>query len=65
LSERFSRPHASCGSDLTLRVGPFSGLFRLLLSSEAPLVARYRLPFGLTVVALARKPDRTCQVSGT
>jgi len=27
-----------------------------VLSSEAPLIARHSLPFGLTVVALARKP---------
>jgi SAM-dependent methyltransferase len=65
LSERFFPAQVSSGSDLTLRLGPFNGLFRVVLSSEAPLTARYRLPFGLTVVALARKPDQPHQVSRT
>ena len=54
LSERIIPPQP--GSDLTLGTGPFNGLLSAVLSSEAPLVARHRLPFGLTVVALARKP---------
>jgi ubiquinone/menaquinone biosynthesis C-methylase UbiE len=53
-SERLFPPQN--GSDLTLSLGSFDGLLRVALSSEAPLVARYGLPFGLTVVALARKP---------
>jgi SAM-dependent methyltransferase len=53
-SERFFP--SQNGSDLTLGMGPFDGLFRVVLSSEAPLVARRAFPFGLTVVALARKP---------
>ncbi len=53
LSERFFPPQN--GSDLTLGMGLFNGLFRLVLASEAPLIARHKLPFGLTVVAIARK----------
>jgi SAM-dependent methyltransferase len=53
-SERFFPPQN--GSDLTLGIGPFDGLLRVVLSSEAPRVARSGFPFGLTVVALARKP---------
>jgi SAM-dependent methyltransferase len=55
LTERFFPSQAQRGSDLTLGMGPFNGLLSAVLSSEAPLVARHRLPFGLTVVALARK----------
>jgi len=54
LSERLFPPQN--GSDLTLGMGPFDGLLRVVLASEAPLVARSGLPFGLTVVALAHKP---------
>lgn len=53
LSERFFPPQN--GSDLTLGMGPFNGPLRIVLSSEAPLVARFGFPFGLTVVALARR----------
>jgi ubiquinone/menaquinone biosynthesis C-methylase UbiE len=53
-SERFFPPQN--GSDLTLGMGPFDGFLRVVLSSEAPRVARSGFPFGLTVVALARKP---------
>jgi SAM-dependent methyltransferase len=53
-SERFFPPQK--GSDLTIGLGPFNGLLRIVLSAEAPLVARHGFPFGLTVVALARKP---------
>jgi hypothetical protein len=56
LTERFFPPHARLGSDRTLGMGPFNGLLSAGLSSEAPLVAWHRLPFGSTVVALARKP---------
>ena len=54
LSERLLP--AQDGSDLTLGMGPFNGLLRCVLAAEAPFVARYGLPFGLTIVALARKP---------
>lgn len=55
LSERFIARHQT-GSDLTLDPGPFNRLLRGILSAEAPLVRSVGLPFGLTVVALARKP---------
>jgi SAM-dependent methyltransferase len=52
-SERFlPRQH---GSDLTLNPGTTNGLLRAVLSAEAPLVKSSGLPFGLTVIALARK----------
>ena len=53
LSERVLPPQA--GSDLTLNTGALNGVLRALLGLEAPLVARTRLPFGLTLVALGRK----------
>jgi SAM-dependent methyltransferase len=45
------------GSDLTLDPGPFNGTLRAILSAEAPLIRSVGLPFGLTVVALARKNE--------
>jgi len=54
LSERFM-PSKQPGSDLTLGAGILNTPLRLILSLEAPCVARTGLPFGLTVVALARK----------
>jgi SAM-dependent methyltransferase len=54
LSERLFSPNQT-GSDLTLDPGPMNGVLRSILSAEAPLVSRVGLPFGLTVVALARK----------
>jgi len=50
-------PGRQSGSDLTLGVGILNAPLRWILSLEAPLVARTRLPFGLTVVALAHKRD--------
>ncbi len=52
-SERFLPQQQ--GSDLTLNPGPTNGLFRAVLSAEAPLIKSRGLPFGLTVTALARK----------
>ncbi len=43
-------------SDLTLNVGPLNGLLEAVLLVEARLIARQRLPFGLTVIAIGRKP---------
>ena len=54
LSERLFSPQQT-GSDLTLDPGPMNGVLRSILSAEAPLISRRGLPFGLTVVALARK----------
>lgn len=48
-------PPKNAGSDLTLNVGPLNSPLQWLLSAEAPLVATIGLPFGLTVVAVARK----------
>ena len=56
LSERLWPPKAA-GSDLTLGVGPLNGALQAILSAEAPLIARMGLPFGLTVIAVARKPQ--------
>jgi len=44
------------GSDLTLGVGSMNGILQGILSAEASLIAGIGLPFGLTVVAVARKP---------
>ncbi|HTP09690.1 MAG TPA: class I SAM-dependent methyltransferase, partial [Anaerolineae bacterium] len=54
LSERLLAPHQT-GSDLTLESGPLNGVLRAILSSEAALLDGHNLPFGLTVVAVARK----------
>jgi SAM-dependent methyltransferase len=43
-------------SDLTIGTGMFNRPLGAILAAEAPLVARTGLPFGLTVVALGRKP---------
>lgn len=57
LSERILSPQQT-GSDLTLDPGSLNGVFRSILSAEAPLVSGVGLPFGLTVVALAQKDAR-------
>lgn len=43
-------------SDLGVTLGAFNAPLAVLLASEAPWVARARLPFGLTLIALARRP---------
>jgi SAM-dependent methyltransferase len=53
LAERFSPPQSR--SDLTIDTGPFNAVLRAVLAAEAPLVAGCGLPYGLTIVALARK----------
>jgi ubiquinone/menaquinone biosynthesis C-methylase UbiE len=50
-------PPAPSSSDLSVNVGMFNGLFKHILASEAFFVSRIGLPFGLSVVALARKPQ--------
>jgi SAM-dependent methyltransferase len=50
-------PPAPGTSDLSVEPGPLNGLFRQILSAEAPLAARLRLPFGLSVIALGQKPE--------
>jgi SAM-dependent methyltransferase len=52
-SERFLPKQR--GSDLTLNAGAINGVLRAVFSAEAPLIKSIRLPFGLTVTALARK----------
>lgn len=42
-------------SDIALSVGPFNGALAAILASEAPLAARRSLPFGLSLVMVARK----------
>jgi ubiquinone/menaquinone biosynthesis C-methylase UbiE len=42
-------------SDLAIKVGPFNNILMGILSLEAPLISRASLPFGLSVIALARK----------
>jgi SAM-dependent methyltransferase len=54
LSERIVQPKQT-GSDLTLSARGLNGVFRAILSAEAPLVSTTGLPFGLTIAALARK----------
>ncbi len=54
LGERLFAPNQT-GSDLTLDPGPLNRILGAILSAEAPLVSTVGLPFGLTVVALARK----------
>ncbi len=53
LSERVLRVDQA-RSDLTLDAGPFNPLLRAILSAEAPAIRSIGLPFGLTVVGLAR-----------
>jgi hypothetical protein len=53
-SERILAPHQT-GSDLTLDPGPLNNIFESILSAEAPLITSIGLPFGLTVIAFARK----------
>ncbi len=54
LSERMLKSDQA-GSDLTLDPGPFNRVFCTILYAEAPLIRSIGLPFGLTVVAVARR----------
>lgn len=54
LSERLL-PVRREGSDLELEPGPLNGILHKVLAAEAPWAASSRLPFGLSVLALARK----------
>lgn len=49
-------PPKQARSDVSISGGWTNSLFGWLLRAEAPWVSRVGLPFGLTVVALARKP---------
>jgi SAM-dependent methyltransferase len=44
-------------SDLMIGFGPFNGLLATVLSAEGPLISRWGLPFGLSIIALGRKPS--------
>ncbi|MEZ6038458.1 MAG: class I SAM-dependent methyltransferase [Planctomycetota bacterium] len=55
IKDRLLPPRQAC-SDVSVTGGWMNPLFGGLLRSEAPLVSRVGLPFGLTVLALARKP---------
>lgn len=57
-------PPRNSGSDLTIEYGAANGLFRALLSAEAPWVARLGLPLGLSVVAVGRKPGPPASAPG-
>ena len=53
LSERWLTPQED--SDIALKVGAFSGLLRTCLVFESRLIPHWRLPFGLSVVAVGKK----------
>ncbi|MGQ0603647.1 MAG: class I SAM-dependent methyltransferase [Anaerolineales bacterium] len=53
LSERFFAEQAE--SDLALSAGALNRLLTSILSREGPWVARHSLPFGLSLMAVARK----------
>lgn len=55
MSERVFPPKQK-GSDLTISTGVTNTLFKGLLTAEGPVVRSIGLPFGLTVISLARKP---------
>jgi hypothetical protein len=44
-------------SDLALGAGPLNTIMAAILSSEAGPASRGRLPFGLSLIAVARKPE--------
>jgi len=53
LSERWLAPQED--SDIAVKVGVFSGFLRKWLVLESRLIPHWRLPFGLSVVALGKK----------
>jgi SAM-dependent methyltransferase len=55
LAERLAPPRTA--SDLTYAYGRLDGVLGGILSSEARLIAGPGLPFGLSLMALARKPQ--------
>ncbi len=52
--ERTFRKHDPV-SDLSFPAGPLNTLLKKILSSESPLISRQAVPFGLSVIAIARK----------
>ena len=57
------RPREEVSSDFGLAPGPFEEIFFFLLSLEARIVRRGRLPFGTTVLVLAEKPAQGTSVA--
>jgi len=55
IKDKLLPPKQAC-SDVSVTGGWMNPIFSRMLRSEAPLISRFGLPFGLTVVALARKP---------
>jgi hypothetical protein len=53
--ERVLRNHDPV-SDLAFFPEPLNSIFKKILSFEAVLIPRCSLPFGLSVIAIARKP---------
>jgi len=60
-AKRLSEPvfRSQHASDLTLNYGRLQRLFEAVLSSESLVTRFVRLPFGLTVLAVARKQEAT------
>jgi hypothetical protein len=56
LADKWFQPNRE-KSDLETRAPLLDPIFAGILSSEAPLITRYGLPFGLSVLALAQKTD--------
>jgi SAM-dependent methyltransferase len=56
LGERLRPPQNQWASDLQPVPAPLNTLFSWLLKAEAPLVRRGNLPYGLSLMALGRKP---------
>lgn len=56
LFERISAP-APHTSDLSVKTGSFNGLLKNILGSEAVLIPFIGLPYGLSVIVLAKKPS--------
>jgi SAM-dependent methyltransferase len=50
------KPSAPTESDVRPVPGPVNSAFTAVLSAEASILRRTRLPFGLSVIAVARKP---------
>jgi len=59
LGERIRPPKNRFASDLQPVPAPLNTAFTWLLSAEAPLVRRCNLPYGLSLMALGRKPSET------
>ena len=53
LSEKWLPPQQH--SDVTLKIGPFSEIFKLCLLLESCMIMKRRFPFGLSLVALSTK----------